>query len=76
MAILKYPRAPLWIQVLALAGGLLLALLIARMVFLFGYVASGLAAYDQEQKEKQDRPIAIQFSDPNAPRPPAAGRRP
>lgn len=66
MAIVKYQRAPLWVRILALAGGLLVALLIARMVFLFGYVASGLAALDQEQKEKKDRPIAIQFTDANS----------
>ncbi len=69
MALVRAQKSPLWIRIVALAGALVLAILIARMVFMFGYVASGLASLEREQKEKRDRPIAIQFADPNVPAP-------
>jgi phosphotransferase system glucose/maltose/N-acetylglucosamine-specific IIC component len=55
-------------MVFAIVAALAVAALIVHFVFTFAWYASGLAADQQEQQEKdkkRDAPIDVQFSDPN-----------
>ena len=66
MKLLKDPKAPLLIRIISLAGAIVIAALIVRLVFAFGYYASGLAAHQEEERRRRESPIPLRFSDPNA----------
>lgn len=66
MSLIKPPRTPLPIRIIALLAALVVALLIARLVFTFGWYASGLASHQQQERLREETPIDLQFADPNA----------
>jgi len=74
MRLLKDPKTPLWIRLVSWAVAIIVALLIVRLVFTFGYYASGLAVLDAQKKQREKTPIKLEFPesgtgtpvDPNA----------
>jgi len=64
MRLLEDPKTPLWIRLVSWAIALLLALLITRLVFTFGYYASGLAVLDEQKRQMKKTPIKLEFEDP------------
>ena len=52
-------RLASWIVALTVGGAIL------WLVFNFGYYASGLAAYKEDQRRRQQTPIPLSFNDPN-----------
>lgn len=67
MRLLKDPKTPLLIRIISLAGAIVVAALIVRLVFAFGYYASGLAAHQEDERRRREAPIPLKFADPNAP---------
>ena len=71
MRLVKPQATPILIQVVSWFLALVAGGTIVYLVFNFGYYASGLASYKQEQRERLKQPIPLSFSDPNSPSPPA-----
>lgn len=67
MRLLKDPKTPLWIRIVSWTVALLVALLITRLVFTFGYYASGLAVLDEYDRRMEKIPIKLEFQDPGDP---------
>ena len=67
MRLITTPRTPPLIRLVSWVAALVVAGTILYLVFNFGYFASGLAAWEQDQKIKSKTPIPLQFVDPNAP---------
>ena len=59
MRLLKDPKTPLWIRLVSWAVAIIVALLIVRLVFTFGYYASGLAVLDAQKKQREKTPIKL-----------------
>ena len=74
MRLITAPRTPPTILVLSWVAALLVTGTIVYLVFKFGYYASGLAAFEQDQKIRSKTPIPLSFADPNAPPDPNAKR--
>ncbi len=66
MIILKPPKTPWPILLVSWIAALIVAALIAHFVFAFGYYASGLAAYQEEERRRLETPIPLSFADPGA----------
>jgi len=66
MRLLKTPATPILIRVVAWILALIVGGGIVYLVFSFGYYASGLASYNEEQRRRGETPIPVSFSDPNA----------
>ncbi len=66
MIILKPPRTPWPILLVSWIAALIVAALIAHFVFTFGYYASGLAAYHEDERRRLETPIPLSFADPVA----------
>ncbi|HET6372738.1 MAG TPA: hypothetical protein VFG76_05495 [Candidatus Polarisedimenticolia bacterium] len=62
--ILKPPRAPLWIRIVSLLGALVVAGYLATLILTFGYYASGLAAYQEDERRRKEAPIPVKFEEP------------
>jgi len=75
MIILKPPRTPWPILLVSWIAALILAAMIAHLVFTFGYYASGLAAFKEDERRRSETPIPLSFAepggDPNAASPPS-----
>jgi len=67
MRLITAPRTPPFIRLVSWVAALLVTLTIVYLVFKFGYYASGLAAFEQDQKIRSKTPIPLKFADPNAP---------
>ena len=52
-------------MIFAIAAAIVVAVLIVRLVFAFGWYASGLAADKADEGRRQDAPIDVKFADPN-----------
>ena len=52
-------------MIFAIAAAIVVAVLIVRLVFAFGWYASGLAADKAEEQKRQSEPIDVKFADPN-----------
>ncbi len=52
-------------MIFAVTVALVVAALIVRLVFAFGWYASGLAADKNDERKRQDQPIDVKFADPN-----------
>ena len=71
MKLIRTPPAPTLIRLVSWIAALVVSGAIVYLVFTFGYFASGLASYKEEQRRRQETPIPLTFSDPNA-APPSA----
>ncbi|HZI94720.1 MAG TPA: hypothetical protein VFE84_10785, partial [Patescibacteria group bacterium] len=65
MKLIKPAAAPLLIQLISWIVALTVGGAIAYLVFNFGYYASGLAAYNEDVRRRQETPIPLSFGDPN-----------
>ena len=65
MIILKPPKTPWPILLASWIAALIVAALIAHFVFTFGYYASGLAAYQEDERRRFETPIPLSFADPS-----------
>ena len=52
-------------MIFAIAAAIVVAVLIVRLVFAFGWYASGLAADKADEQKRQSEPIDVKFADPN-----------
>ncbi len=67
--LVKYPKTSPFLMGAAILVGLAVAALIVHMVFTFAWFASGLAIDKEEERQRQERPIDVEFRsppDPNA----------
>lgn len=74
--LIRTPRTPVVVRILSLIAALVIAAVIVRLVFAFGWYASGLAAYKDEERRRREGPISVVFDDPNRASPPAGGAAP
>ena len=65
MKLVKPPATPILIRIVSWVGALVVGGTIVYLVFNFGYYASGLASYEEQQKRRSETPIPVDFSDPN-----------
>ena len=66
MRLIRPPAAPILVRVISWIVALIVGGTIVYLVFTFGYVASGLASYNEEQRRREAAPIPVNFADPNS----------
>ncbi len=74
--LIRLPRTPPIVRIVSLLAALILAALIVRLVFAFGWYASGLAAYKEQERRRSAAPIPVLFEDPNEAAAPQDGAAP
>ena len=66
MKLVTYPRSSPLLIITSIVLATIIALSITRLVFKFGYYASGLAALDYDEQRRREAPIDVQFTNPDA----------